>query len=171
MYAFNLSQGIWNLVDYDRARTDILSILCRRRGLGRRGGERDDLGGSVQEQAARGAATADVDLDPNVLGERVETSPARVLRGETPSVRSSTLCCARETGRAPVTISWMVAGGTGISLAYEVLRVAQFSTLRPGTKVKSLSSETTAHCPRVSAIAAIWRSTCWIVRPLRRRSA
>ena len=44
--------------------------------------------------------------------------------------------------------------------------VAQFSTLNPGTADKSPSLLTTVQLPRHNAMAAIWRSTCWMRRPL-----
>src|ERR1700676_2588113 len=44
---------------------------------------------------------------------------------------------------------------------------AQFSTANPGTAVKSLSVLTTVQLPKLRAIAAIWMSICWIVRPRR----
>ena len=53
----------------------------------------------------------------------------------------------------------------GHELAVEVLE------LGPGTADRSLSLLTTVQLPRQSAMAAIWRSTCWMMRPLRRSSA
>ena len=61
----------------------------------------------------------------------------------------------------------MVADGEDFEFAHD----AQFSMLKPGTTDRSVSSLTTVHWPRASAMAATWMLTCCIDRPVRFSSA